>query len=81
MQVNVFVDDYCITSMNDEIWRRAILNKHRWAVTSFPCHTTRRTGPYRAVRRVKLSADSQFWNSERVEVSIGQRLGECRAVR
>ena len=38
-------------------------------------------GPYRAVRRVELSAASQSRNPERVEVSDGQRKLKCRAIR
>ena len=45
---------------------------------AFPCHTTVRAGPHTAVRRVELSTDSQSRNSERGEVSIGQRDMQCR---
>lgn len=57
-----------------------LLDRHREAVASFPCHTTRRTGPYRAVRRVERSAASQSRKPERVEVRIGQRIVERRGV-
>ena len=62
-------------------WLGSALNRHRWAVAGFPCHTTVHAGPHPAVRRVELPSDSQSRNPERVEVSIGQRNLKCRAVR
>jgi hypothetical protein len=31
-------------------------NRHRYALTGFPCHTTVRTGPYTAVQKVELNS-------------------------
>ena len=37
-----------------------------------PSHTTVRTGPYTAVRKVELTRFEQGWETERFEVSIGE---------
>jgi hypothetical protein len=57
-----------------------VLNRHRWAITRFPCHTTVRTGPYTAVRRVELPTGSQSRKADGVEVSVGQRLAQSNAL-
>jgi hypothetical protein len=51
-------------------------NRDRLAVARFLRHTTRRTGPYRAVRRVELSAASQFREPER-GISPQSRAAIC----
>lgn len=54
------------------------IDKHRYAVASFPCYTTVRTGPYTAVRLLDRLTSDQTRKPERVEVSIGQRNGQRR---
>ncbi len=45
-----------------------------------PSHTTVRTGPYTAVRRVELTANRQSRKSQPVEVNIGQCDSKRRTV-
>ncbi len=54
-------------------------NRHRWALAGFPCHTTVRTGPYTAVRRVERSVRRQTGKPERVEEGVWKGVAEGRA--
>src|ERR1035437_4913528 len=46
-----------------------------------PSHTTVRTGPYTAVRKVGLTRFEQGWETERFEVSIGESPTERALLR